>query len=69
MTVAMDQHHKHDAVSYAKERWILLRTIELLARKLVAWEGTPESAGWDQVAVVAYSQATVEHDEPGRVKT
>jgi hypothetical protein len=47
-----------------KERWILLRTIELLARKIVAKEGDPAEVGWDVTAAIAFSQATVEYDEP-----
>jgi hypothetical protein len=46
-----------------KEKWILLRTIELLARKLVAKEGDPGENGWDVTAAIAFSQATVEYDQ------
>jgi hypothetical protein len=49
-----------------KEKWILLRTIELLARKLVAKEGDRNENGWDVTAAIAFSQATVEYDQqPG----
>jgi hypothetical protein len=47
-----------------KEKWILLRTIELLARKVVAKDGGPEDCGWDITAAIAFSQATVEYDHP-----
>jgi hypothetical protein len=47
--------------SRCKDKWILLRTIELLARKLVA-KGYPESSDWDETATIAFSQATVEYD-------
>lgn len=44
-----------------KEKWILLRTIEILARKVVAMEGDTSEAGWDVTAAIAFSQATVEY--------
>jgi hypothetical protein len=48
----------------SKERWILLRTIELLARMVVRVQDgkTPDDCGWDVTAAIAYSQATVEYD-------
>jgi hypothetical protein len=48
-----------------KEKWILLRTIELLARMVVRVQDgeTPDDCGWDVTATVAYSQATVEYDQ------
>jgi len=51
-----------------KEKWMLLRTIEILARKLVA-KGYPESSDWDTHAAIAFSQATVEYDQAPAVKT
>jgi hypothetical protein len=51
-----------------KERWILLRTIELLARKIAANDGDPAEVGWDVTAAVAFSQATVEYDQSTAVK-
>jgi hypothetical protein len=51
---------------HGKEKWILLRTIELLARQIVTKTGDPGENGWDVTAAIAFSQATVEYDqEPG----
>jgi hypothetical protein len=51
-----------------KEKWIMLRTIELLARMVVRVQDgkATDDCGWDVTAAIAFSQATVEYDqEPG----
>jgi len=65
MTAAKDS----EFVERGKERWILLRTVELLARKLAAQNGVPEDCGWDETATISFAQATVEYDDPNAVLT
>jgi hypothetical protein len=58
-----------EPVERGKERWILLRTIELLARKLAAQNGVPEDCGWDETATISFAQATVEYEDPNATLT